>query len=479
MRAVIAAAQAALLVFLPFGAALTAQPTLSLVGGSEKVCQLTGENDWETTTPGSPHPTAAKTLTNFGLDGVDLGYPVENRGKLILLFGDARPSSPSGFDGEFGPNDAVGVTDRTVAPNGKDCLGLTINHTASPKPVFFPATITGSTPVKQGWFNVPTGGLSVGDALDAFFWTDHCAFPHKLFPSPNAPLVRPTLSPSPAPSQCPETDHRNSIGTGVLAESNDQGHFFTYITAMPIGFVYSIGINTRELAGLPDGQRLGVYILGLPRIGVSAPYLAYARPDSLHDPKAWRYFTGRGPDGEPTWVSYVAWRSGASGSPAPPASEWKPPGAAEITGPSSGAATLAAFSVTWNSALHSWLMLHTSGPFFPPAGSKEVRTIEAQIAPAVWGPWSKPITLLTADTSIECSLIMASTGCGQQRNYQGPRKCGSSCVRGSLYAPFVLDRYTTPGPADGTARSARIYWLVSTWNPYQVTVMRSTLELKP
>ena len=86
MRAVIAAAQAALLVFLPFGAALTAQPTLSLVGGSEKVCQLTGENDWETTTPGSPHPTAAKTLTNFGLDGVDLGYPVENRGTLILLF---------------------------------------------------------------------------------------------------------------------------------------------------------------------------------------------------------------------------------------------------------------------------------------------------------------------------------------------------------------------------------------------------------
>ena len=57
---------------------------VALPGTTEKICQLTGNVDWETGLP-----TAAKTLSNYGLDAVDLGYPVENQGKLILLFGDS------------------------------------------------------------------------------------------------------------------------------------------------------------------------------------------------------------------------------------------------------------------------------------------------------------------------------------------------------------------------------------------------------
>src|SRR5450432_1532170 len=69
-------------------AAETGAPApVTRVGSSEKVCQLTGDTDWET-----GQPTAAGTLRNFGLDGVDLGYPVEHAGKLILLFGDSLPA---------------------------------------------------------------------------------------------------------------------------------------------------------------------------------------------------------------------------------------------------------------------------------------------------------------------------------------------------------------------------------------------------
>lgn len=50
---------------------------------------------------------------------------------------------------------------------------------------------------------------------------------------------------------------------------------------------------------------------------------------------------------------------------------------------------------------------------------------------------------------------------------------------GAFYAPFVIDRFTqdaTPtGP--GQPKRATIYWLLSTWNPYVVVVMQSTLEL--
>ena len=64
---------------------------LSVEGVTEKVCQLTGDVDWET-----GKPTAARTLSDFGLDAVDLGYPVELAGKLILLFGDTWPPRHGG-----------------------------------------------------------------------------------------------------------------------------------------------------------------------------------------------------------------------------------------------------------------------------------------------------------------------------------------------------------------------------------------------
>ncbi len=61
--------------------------TLSLVGTSTMVCQLIGETIWDTGTPGTA--TAAKTLSNFGLKGIDLGFPVDSgSGPLFFLFGD-------------------------------------------------------------------------------------------------------------------------------------------------------------------------------------------------------------------------------------------------------------------------------------------------------------------------------------------------------------------------------------------------------
>jgi hypothetical protein len=52
---------------------------------------------------------------------------------------------------------------------------------------------------------------------------------------------------------------------------------------------------------------------------------------------------------------------------------------------------------------------------------------------------------------------------------------------GFFYAPFVLNRFTRPAtPAgEGQPRKATIYWLVSTWDPYVIVVVRSTLALQP
>jgi hypothetical protein len=43
---------------------------------------------------------------------------------------------------------------------------------------------------------------------------------------------------------------------------------------------------------------------------------------------------------------------------------------------------------------------------------------------------------------------------------------------GGEYGPYIMSRYTSG--ADG---HCRIYYTMSTWNPYQVMVMRSGLKL--
>jgi len=87
---------------------------------------------------------------------------------------------------------------------------------------------------------------------------------------------------------------------------------------------------------------------------------------------------------------------------------------------------------------------------------------------------------------------MSPSGCPGLKNYQPLNKDGT--YQYGLYGPFVMGRFTQdvtePGRPCGpvvnraTGRTdwvcmyrATIYWLLSTWNPYFVVVMQSTLKL--
>jgi hypothetical protein len=428
------------------------------VGASEKICQLTGDVDWET-----GRPTAARTFANFGLDAADLGYPVEHEGKLILLFGDSwPPPHGGGAEGEIPPDDAVGFTTRTEPPgaDGK-CLELQIHDKPSPPRTFAPATIVGPTRIKQGFFNVPSGGVSAAGGLFGFFWTDHCVNSNDLGPSRDAPLARPKPSP-----KCPESDGRNSLGRNVMARSDDDGRNFRDVVPMPMGFVYVTALNSRLQVALPEDQRLGVFIFGVPRYRASVPYLAQAPVESLADLATWRFFAGRADTGQPKWVSRPEWaRGGAPDGPRPAA--WRPPGEAEIFVPVlEGGRCIGEFSVTWNPALRQWLMLYQC-----PGG------VLARIAPAPWGPWSLPTSILGPNDKLGCRLLMTPEGCGNRRDFWPTEHHNGKFVGGGTYAPYVLNRYTTAANSEGPGRSSMIYWVVSTWNPYEVIVMRTTLRV--
>jgi hypothetical protein len=427
------------------------------VGTSDKVCQLTGDVDWET-----GRPTAARTLANFGLDAVDLGYPVEHDGKLILLFGDTWPPAHGGGGaGEIPPDDAVGVSARRAPPgNDGKCLELAIHDKASPPRTFAPATILGPPRIKQGFFNVPSGGVSAAGGLFGFFWTDHCGGPDRLAPSPQAPLA-----PGKASANCPESDDRNSIGRNVMARSDDEGRTFRNVVPMPIGFTYVTAVNPQLQSGLPEDQRAGIYVFGVPRYRASVPYLAVAPIDLLTNPDAWKLFAGRNGKGEPSWTTRAQWRQGAVPNSQPTA--WRPPGEAELFVPMVEAdRCIGEFSVTWNAPLQMWLMLYNC-----PGG------IMARVAPAPWGPWSPPTVILGPADGLGCRMVMTPEGCGARRDFWPKQHVNGRFVAGGTYAPYVLSRYNTPTLSEGAARSGTIYWLVSTWNPYEVSVMRTTLQV--
>jgi hypothetical protein len=429
-----------------------------VAGSTEKVCQLTGDVDWET-----GKPTAALTFTNFGLDAVDLGYPVEHQGRLLLLFGDTwpphHPKIETAQQSEVPPDDSVGFTLRTTPPDAADgkCLELQFNHDALNK--YVSPTITGPIPVKQGFFNVPSGGVSLGSLLYAFFFTDHCADPNLLSRSAQNPLTRPVANPT---TKCSETDRSNSVGRGVMAQSADNGKTFSHVVSLPTGFVYATAVNTDGQTGLPPDQRLGVFIFAVPRYRASIPYLAYAPTQSFVDPATWHFFTGISAEGQPTWADSAAWVQ----NPVPPAA-WNPPGAPELFAAKSEAdRCVGEFSVNWSSGLGQWLMTY---------GCEAGMTVRMASAP--WGPWSAPVVMLKVGTDIDCKLLMIPDGCGNRRDFWPGKQTNGKLERGGLYAPFLLNRYNTVEPGANGGIRATMYWLVSTWNPYEVDVMRSTLEV--
>jgi hypothetical protein len=229
---------------------------------------------------------------------------------------------------------------------------------------------------------------------------------------------------------------------------------------MPTGFVYATAVNSSLPADLPEDQRLGVYVFGVPRYRASVPYLALAPVDTLGDPATWRFFVGRDAGGRPQWATAEAWRRGAAADAGPAA--WRPAGEAEIFTPAVPAGRcVGEFSIAWNPTLRQWLMLYNCR-----------LAVFARVAPAPWGPWSAPTVVLGPEDHFGCTLFMTAEGCGNRRDYWPGKHIGGKFTAGGPYAPYALERFAAPEAGGGGA----IVWLVSTWNPYQVVVMRTILR---
>jgi hypothetical protein len=449
--------------------------TLTVLGAVDKICQLTGQDDWYT-----HQPTDARTLARYGLKGVDLGFPVESsNGRLLFLFGDNVPNDhPPNAYPTIPADDGVGYTDRTARPDAKTCLDMKM-FSPGPGAMTHP-TVTPA--IQQGSFNVPSGGIEVDGVVYAFFWTNHCFWPDPYGPKPATPLLLPPKAP---PTLCPEIGTSNSLGFSVLAKASP-GHptdfvqvappiAITYVPQMPFGFNYVTAAEPppHVVNGVPQPADY-IPVFGVARYRASIPYLALAPRKSFAVVTTWRFYNGPG-----VWLTYAQWQSSFNGT------QWIAPAHAEIyadsanpNSPFGNERCVGEHQVTWNAELRVWLMLYTCGG----------NVVEARTAPEPWGPWSKPSTILNINQTpvYKCRLLWNPPA----TNPPGPAPACPANVAtqqpalltfGYLYAPFVLTRYTEAAApqAPAPAKAATIYWLLSTWDPYQVTVMRSTLQLTP
>ena len=100
------------------------------------------------------------------------------------------------------------------------------------------------------------------------------------------------------------------------------------------------------------------------------------------------------------------------------------------------------------------------------------RGIYLRTADKPWGPWSEPHRIFSPGEEGYCKFMYATfmpcEGKGPNPHDRSQLNDNNEISNGGEYAPFLIPSYTK---FDGDTLS--LYWVMSTWNPYQVVLMRT------
>jgi hypothetical protein len=224
----------------------------------------------------------------------------------------------------------------------------------------------------------------------------------------------------------------------VLAHSTDGGRSFEMLHEVSTDRFRNISpVPASGIGGLP-GDGTGFLLFGSGDYRSSNPYLAYLPPEAVGRPDGLRYFAGTDASGEPVW----------SGIEAAAEPLFEQPCIGEL-------------SAMWNEYLGRWLLLYNCD---------DPRGINLRSAPTPWGPWSAPEVIFEPwEDGGYCEFIHVSWDLRRCDSVHDP---GREREWGGEYGPYVIARYTR-----GRAGASTIYYTRSTWNPYNVVLMRTDLAL--
>jgi len=127
-------------------------------------------------------------------------------------------------------------------------------------------------------------------------------------------------------------------------------------------------------------------------------------------------------------------------------------------------------SVTWCKDLGLWLMTYDSRPPAP-------RGILFSYSRTPWGPWSEPQVIFNAVRDGALSKFIHDPNTRPADGLAGPvigkGKANPKPFMAAPYAPYVIERFTKL-----VGSELNLYYVVSTWNPYVVILMKSRLQVE-
>lgn len=272
----------------------TVSPDIVISKRAIKLSQLTGDYDKHLN-----KPTLSQTIMRYGIEGTDLGIPLEDGNTTWLLFGDT-------WGTKSGLHDVIGyTTDNTPE------YGLKLDFVTDDRGVYQGITIPGVS--TMGAFEVPTGGLIIDDQFYIWITTDH---------TENVVMGRSVLA----------TASRENAMKAAFSKVYD---FSTtkFINVSPVR------VSNSDWDLLPEHEGEGLLLFGSGTYRESQVYLAYLPLSEIKNKSAIRYFAGI-KDGKPLWnksekdAQPIFWRSN--------------PQVGEL-------------SVTYNSFIDKWILLYNHG----------------------------------------------------------------------------------------------------------------------
>jgi hypothetical protein len=224
---------------------------------------------------------------------------------------------------------------------------------------------------------------------------------------------------------------KNIFGRSVLTVSEDHGKTFRQ--------VYQLSDDKFRVVALWKADPW-LYITGIGEYRRSSVRLARVKLDQIRDRNAIVYLAGTDDDDRPKWShneddAVVLFRHDVVGE----------------------------HSLAYCPTVKRWIILYNS---IRPRG------ITMRSAPNPWGPWSEGHIIFDPWKDKGYGHFM------HKLNWRGPSKDGLADPGrknqwGGEYGPYVMARYMT-----GDANGCRLFYTMSTWNPYQVVVMRTDLKLE-
>jgi len=243
--------------------------------------------------------------------------------------------------------------------------------------------------------------------------------------------------------------HANAFS--LLVRFDESAKTFTTgrtVSSMPSGhFVY-----TALRASGAD-----VYMFGTGKYRGSDIYLSKTPASGFWTGTGTQYFVGR-VNGQPTWTT--------SEASAVPIIQDNP-----LNGPAwpNDNPTVGNLSVVYSSDLGMWLMTYDGGRQSP-----ATRGMYFTYAKDPWGPWAAPLLVFNSARDPGYGVFIHNPNAVPGDGLIGPTIGNNdpTTTSGALYAPSLIERFTRV-----SGNTLRIYWLVSTWNPYTVVKMRSEFTI--